>query len=209
MTYDELFCFGVVIDGHTWGFTNQYDDSGMYYYLTEKGKFDQLHMADQVLFNEYERILSGRGYIWSVSIPLLKKYFVLGSGADTFMMAFPQQDYMRLWQFGFADKIMSKPHSLYPQVGVQDGVIALLGMVAFFVMYLAQSVWLYISSKFESFYEQAGVAAMLAVLGFAVMGISNDSCMAVSPIFWAIAGLGVYLNSQSAKLKKERKTATE
>ncbi len=207
--YGEVLCFEVLIDGHTWCFTNQYDGTGSYYYLTEKGKFDKLYMAEQVLFKGYERLFSGRGYIWSVSIPLLKKYFVLGSGADTFMMAFPQQDYMRLWQFGFADKIMSKPHSLYLQVGVQDGVIALLGMVAFFVMYLAQSVWLYISSKFESFYEQAGVAAMLAVLGFAVMGISNDSCMAVSPIFWAIAGLGVYLNSQSAKLKKERKTATE
>ena len=166
-------------------------------------------MAEQVLFNEYERILSGRGYIWSVSIPLLKKYFVLGSGADTFVIAFPQQDYLRLWRNGFSEQIMSKPHSLYLQVGVQDGVIALLGMVAFFVMYLAQSVWLYISSKFENFYEQAGVAVMLAVLGFAVMGISNDSSVTVSPIFWAIAGLGVYLNSQSAKLRKERKSATE
>lgn len=207
--YDGVVCFGVVIDGHTWRFTNQYDDSGMYYYLTEKGKFDQLHMAEQVLFGDYERILSGRGYIWSVSIPLLKKHFVLGSGADTFVITFPQQDYLRLWRNGFSEQIMSKPHSLYLQVGVQNGVIALLGMMAFFVMYLLQSVHLYINSRFESFYEQAGVAVMLAVLGFAVMGISNDSSVTVSPIFWAIAGLGVYLNSQSARLRKERESATE
>jgi len=207
--YGDILCFDVLIDGTTWCFTNQYDGTDSYYYLTEKGKFDKLYMAEQVLFNEYERILSGRGYIWSVSIPLLKKYFVLGSGADTFVIAFPQQDYLRLWRNGFSEQIMSKPHSLYLQVGVQDGVIALLGMLAFFVMYLAQSVRLYISSKFESFYEQAGVAVMLAVLGFAVMGISNDSSVTVSPIFWAIAGLGVYLNSQSAKLRKERKSATE
>lgn len=209
LNYKETFCFGVKIDGHDWRFTNQYDDTGTYYYLTEKGKFDKLHMAEQVLFNDYERILSGRGYIWSVSIPLLKKHFILGSGADTFVMAFPQQDYLRLWRNGFSLQIMSKPHSLYLQVGVQDGVIALLGMLSFFVMYLLQSVRLYINSKFESFYERTGVAVMLAVLGFAVMGISNDSSMTVSPIFWAIAGLGVYLNSQSAKLRKERKSATE
>ena len=207
--YDNMICFGVLIDGHTWRFTNQYDDSGSYYYLTEKGKFDKLTMAEQVLFNDYERVLSGRGYIWSVTIPLLKKYFVLGSGADTFVTAFPQQDYLRLWRNGFSEQIMSKPHSLYLQVGVQDGVIALLGMMGFFVIYLLQSVRLYIASKFESFYEQAGVAVMLAVLGFAVMGISNDSSMTVSPIFWAIAGLGVYLNSQSARIIKERKSATE
>ncbi len=207
--YDNKICFGVLIDGHMWRFTNQYDATGSYYYLTEKGKFDKLTMAEQVLFSDYERVLSGRGYIWSVTIPLLKKYFVLGSGADTFVTAFPQQDYLRLWRNGFSEQIMSKPHSLYLQVGVQDGVVALLGMVAFFVIYLLQSVKLYINSKFESFYEQAGVAVMLAVLGFAVMGISNDSSMTVSPIFWAIAGLGVYLNSQSAKLIKTRKSATE
>lgn len=207
--YNNTVCFSVMIDGSTWRFSNQYDDSEEYYYLTAKGKFDKLLMTEQVLFGDYERILSGRGYIWSVTIPLLKQYFVLGSGADTFVTAFPQQDYMRLWRNGFSEQIMSKPHSLYLQVGVQDGVIALLGMIAFFVMYLLQSARLYITSKFESFYEQAGVAVMLAVLGFAVMGISNDSSMTVSPIFWAIAGLGVYLNSQSAKLINARKSATE
>ena len=166
-------------------------------------------MAEQVIFNDYEKILSKRGYIWSVSIPLLKKHIVLGSGADTFVATFPQQDYLRLWRNGYAAQLMSKPHSLYLQVGVQDGVIALLGMLSFFVLYLLQSVRLYINSRFESFYEQAGVAVMLAVLGFAVMGISNDSSTTVSPIFWAIAGLGVFLNSQSAKIRKERKTAKE
>ena len=207
--YNDVLCFGLWIDGHPWRFSNKYDDSGKYYYLTEKKKFDQLHMAEQVLFEDYERILSGRGYIWSVSLPLLKEHFFLGSGADTFVTAFPQQDYLRLWRNGFSDQIMSKPHSLYLQVGIQDGVIALLGMIAFFVMYLIYSVRLYINSRFESFYEQAGVAVMLAVLGFAVMGISNDSSVTVSPIFWAIAGLGVYLNHQSACLIKERKMATE
>jgi len=206
---DATICVQVLIEGHAWIFTNQYDDTGEYYYLTEKGKFDKLRMAEQVLFNDYERILSGRGYIWSVSIPLLKKYFVLGSGADSFVTAFPQQDYLRLWRNGFAEQVMSKPHSLYLQVGVQDGVIALLGMLVFFGIYLIQSVRLYINTKFESFYEQAGVAVMLGVLGFVVMGISNDSSTTVSPLFWAIAGLGVYLNSQSAKVIKTRKSATE
>ena len=104
---------------------------------------------------------------------------------------------------------MSKPHSLYLQVGVQDGVVALLGMLAFFVMYLGYSVRLYIASRFESFYERVGVAVMLAVLGFAVMGISNDSSITVSPIFWALAGLGVYLNSKSAEFIKSRKSVSE
>lgn len=207
--FDTHFGFCVTIGRFDWIFTNEYDESGTYYYLTAKGKFDKLHMAEQVIFNDYERVLSGRGYIWSVSIPLLKKHFILGSGADTFVMAFPQQDYLRLWRNGFSEQIMSKPHSLYLQVGVQDGVIALLGMLIFFVMYLGYSVRLYIASHFESFYERAGVAVMLAVLGFAVMGISNDSSITVSPIFWVLAGMGVYLNGKSAQLIKSRKSASE
>lgn len=207
--FDTCFGFSISIDGHDWVFTNECDEGGSYYYLTAKGKFDKLHMAEQVIFNDYERVLSGRGYIWSVSIPLLKKHFILGSGADTFVMTFPQQDYLRLWRNGFSEQIMSKPHSLYLQVGVQDGVIALLGMLIFFVMYLGYSVRLYIASHFESFYERAGVAVMLAVLGFAVMGISNDSSITVSPIFWVLAGLGVYLNGKSAQLIKSRKSASE
>ena len=209
LQYEEYIGFCVNIEGHDWVFTNEYAEDGSYYYLTTKGMFDKLHMAEQVIFNDYERVLSGRGYIWSVSIPLLKEHFILGSGADTFVMTFPQQDYLRLWRNGFAEQIMSKPHSLYLQVGVQDGVIALLAMLAFFVMYLGYSVRLYIASRFESFYECAGVAVMLAVLGFAVMGISNDSSITVSPIFWVLAGLGVWLNSKSAELLKSRKSASE
>ena len=210
LSYREgMNCIDITIDGHIWSFTDEYDSSGTYYYLTEKDKFDKLYMADQVVFNDYERILSGRGYIWSVTLPLLKKYIVIGSGADTFVTAFPQQDYLRLWRNGFSEQIMSKPHSLYLQVAVQDGVIAMLGMLAFFVMYLLQSVRLYINSRFESMYERVGVAVMLAVLGFAVMGISNDSNIAVSVVFWAVAGLGVFCNSQVAKSRKTQNTATE
>ncbi|MBR3642305.1 MAG: O-antigen ligase family protein, partial [Parasporobacterium sp.] len=36
---------------------------------------------------------SGRGYIWDTTFPVLKKHFLIGSGADTFMMEFPQNDY--------------------------------------------------------------------------------------------------------------------
>ena len=204
--YGTYRCLNLNIENHDWVFTNHYEDDYSYYYLTTKGKFDKIVTAEQVLFNDYERVFSGRGYIWSVTIPLLKEHILLGSGADTFAMTFPQQDYVRLWRNGFSEQVMSKPHSLYLQIGVQNGVLALLGILAFFAIYLFDSLRLYISAKFESYYEQVGVAVMLATIGFAVMGISNDSSMTVSPIFWAIAGLGVYVNAQ---VKKARKSASE
>lgn len=205
--YDEYLCLCTEIDGHEWVFTNQFSEDYSYYYLTTKGKFDKITTAKQVIFNDYEQLFSGRGYIWSVTIPVLKEHILLGSGADTFVIEFPQQDYVRLWRNGFAEQLMSKPHSLYLQVGVQDGVLALLGLIAFFAVYLFQSLKLYINTDFTNYYDQVGVAIMLSVIGFAVMGISNDSSVTVSPIFWAVTGLGVYVNHKSSELKKSRKCA--
>lgn len=196
------FCINT--NGREWCFSNQYDDSGTYYYVSEKGKFDRMIMAEQVLFNDYETIFSGRGYIWSVTIPLLKNKIILGSGADTFMIEFPHQDYLRLWRNGYNTLVMSKPHCLYLQVGVQTGVISLIALLTFFIMYGISSIRLFINSRFETFYEQVGVAVFLSVIGFAVTGITNDSCVAVSPIFWAIAGMGVFVNAKCKEMKKNK-----
>lgn len=202
--YDIYLGISLGIENNEWIFTNQYADDNSYYYLTTKGKFDKIVTADQELFNNYERVFSGRGYIWSVTIPLLKDHLLLGSGADTFATTFPQQDYVRLLRNGFSEQVMSKPHSLYLQIGIQNGVLAMLGVLAFFAIYLFDSLRLYINAKFNTYYEQLGVAAMLATIGFSVMGLSNDSSVTVSPIFWAIAGLGVYVNAQ---VKIARKSA--
>lgn len=204
--YGDYLCLCVDIEGYEWVFTNQYAEDYTYYFLTAKGKFDKIITAEQALFSNYERIFSTRGYIWSVTIPLLKDHILLGSGADTFTMTFPQQDYMRLWRNGFSEQIMTKPHSLYLQVGVQNGVVALLALLAFFGIYLVDCVRLYINIDFKNYYEQIGIAVMLSVIGFAITGISNDSSVTVSPIFWAIAGLGVYVNAQ---VKKSRKKLSE
>lgn len=46
------------------------------------------------VFKGHERSLSGRGYIWGRTIPLLKKFLLWGSGPDTFTVKFPQTDYV-------------------------------------------------------------------------------------------------------------------
>ena len=122
---------------------------------------------------------------------------------------FPQQDYYRLWRYGFSKSVMTKPHSLYLQVGVQDGVIALMALIAFFLWYLVDCVRLYISTRFKTYNEQIGVASMLAVIGYAVTGISNDSSVTVSPIFWAVVGLGVWVNARVRKQRSEAERQVE
>jgi len=147
-----------------------------------------------VLFSGYERYASGRGYIWSRTIPLLKKYIVFGSGADTFVMAFPQQDYVNLYNYGFKGELLTKPHNLYLQIGVQTGVLSLIAFIVFYAMYFISSLRLYIKGRFKSYYAQVGAAILAASVSYIVLGLANDSSLTVAPVFWALIGLGITVN---------------
>ena len=64
-------------------------------------------------FKGVERLGSNRGYIYSRSIPLLKKNIILGAGADNFVLEFPQQDIKSKLEFlGDPYVIIDKPHNL-------------------------------------------------------------------------------------------------
>ena len=197
--YEDTPLFYVNINNINWYFTNQTDD-GSYYYLNKYGKLDKIITAPHALFSGYERYASGRGYIWSRTLPLLKKHIVLGSGADTFVMAFPQQDYVGLDNYGFGDQLMTKPHNLYLQIGVQTGVLSLIAFLAFYIMYFISSVRLYIKGSFKSYYAQVGVAILIATVGYMVLGIANDSSLTVAPVFCVLLGLGIAVN----RLAKQR-----
>lgn len=200
--YEEDLCFYVTIDGHEWYFTNQTDD-GTYYMINLYGKLDKIVTAPSAVFTGYERYASGRGYIWSRTIPLLRKYIILGSGADTFQLVFPMQDYVNRYNFGYYDQIITKPHNMYLQIGVQTGVLSLLAFLIFYAIYFISSLRLYIKGHYKSFYSQVGVAIFLSTFCYMVVGIANDSILAVAPIFWAMMGLGICANIKAKKCIKE------
>jgi len=191
--YDGMYGFAVTIDGHEWKFTNQTEDN-TYYFINNKGKLDKIHTAPSALFSGYEKYASGRGYIWSRTIPLLANNIILGSGADTFVTEFPQQDYVNLYNYGFGDLLLTKPHNMYLQIGVQTGVISLLAFLVFYIMYFISSIRIYIKSRFEHYYAKVGLAIFMGTISYMIMGIANDSMITVAPIFWVLIGLGTAIN---------------
>ncbi|CRZ33370.1 O-antigen ligase-like membrane protein [Herbinix hemicellulosilytica] len=197
--FNDINSFYVNIDEHDWFFTNFTPDN-TYYYITRYGKLDKIIKAPSVLFNGYEKYASGRGYIWSRTIPLLKKYLFLGAGADTYVLAFPQQDYVNLYNYGFSNQILTKPHNMYLQIAVQSGVLSLVAYLVFYAMYFVSSFKLYIKSKFISYYSQVGVAILISTFTYMVVSLANDSIIAVSPIFWVLIGLGIVTNKKEKKL---------
>ncbi|SHK68323.1 O-Antigen ligase [Anaerocolumna jejuensis DSM 15929] len=196
--YNNVLCMNLIIEGKDWVFTNQTGD-GTFYYLNTKGKFDKMVTADSAIFTGYEKLISGRGYIWSRSIPLLKNNIILGGGADSFVFEFPQNDYLNYYNSGFEGQTLTKPHSLYLQVGIQTGLLSLIAMLVFYIMYFISSIRLYLKCNFDSYWEKTGAAYFLGSISYMIVCISNDSTVTVAPVFWTIIGIGVAINYKLSK----------
>jgi hypothetical protein len=159
------------------------------------GTLDLPSNPDKIsLVDGYESLFSGRAYIWSRSIPLLKKYIIIGAGPDMFPIAFPQDDYVGKLNSMGLNTVVDKPHNMYVQMGVNTSVVSLLAMLTIFGMYLVDSFKLFINRSFETFKDYIGVGLFASVTAYLVSGFFNDQIISVAPIFYAMLALGITVN---------------
>lgn len=172
---------------------------GEFGYVTQYGKIGMIEEAPAVL-KGYERAFSGRGYIWGRTIPLLKNHILIGTGPDTFIEAFPQNDYVKRYNTSqsMLQEIPSKAHSMYLQSALQTGVLSLVCLMMFVFCYLRESVRLYGKNQEKNL---TGIACCISVIIYLLMGLMNDSNLATSPVFWGIFGLGMAENQIKKKIK--------
>lgn len=166
-----------VEDTRHWYFTNQTED-GSYKYVTVFGKPDAADSDAVRVFEPLrgrERMISGRGYIWSRTIPLLADHILLGSGQDCFVAEFPNGDYLGKAAHGYEDVLVTRPHNMYLQTGVQSGIVALLCVLVFLMRLMrrlgAGRGGLQTAALFSS------------LLGYMLMGLTNDSSLTTTPVF--------------------------
>lgn len=146
-------------------------------------------------FNGKEKIGSARGYIWSRSIPMIKDNLMLGSGPDTFVFEFPQKDYIgKYWAYGTPTMLVDKPHNLYLQILLNDGLIALFAFLAIILIYSIDSLKLYTRKDKYTKSQLIGICTFLGVIGYLFAGFFNDSVVSVAPVFWIVLGTGVSIN---------------
>lgn len=180
-----------------------YDQTDGYVYLNDYGKADILKEIEHLDFGSLEDIGSGRGYIWSRTLPLLKDNLIIGKGPDTFLYAYPQSDYV-----GKANNcktpytLIEKPHNLYFMIGIQTGMISLIAFITFYFMYLVKSIRLYKGKNLNTLKARMGLGCLVATLSFMISGLFNDSSLQTTPIFIVLLGLGMDINH-----KLERKQA--
>jgi len=166
-------------------------------FINEKGRAVKMKEIESWGFEEKERWGSSRGYIWSRTIPMITKNWLIGYGPDTFSIHFPQHDFLgKIRAFGTIGMIVDKPHNMYLQTAVNSGLIDLIAKLAIFAIYLWASGKLFIKCKCESFYEIAGVGIFLGVFAYLVSGLFNDSVVSVAPVFWVLLGTGIAINKQ-------------
>lgn len=152
---------------------------------------------------------SGRGYIWSRSIPILKDTIFLGAGPDCFIYAFPQDEIVgKLNNLRSYNLAVDKPHNMYLQIGINTGVISLIAFLGICIIYVFSSIKLLWKSTYERFIERVNLAFLISVVGYLVTALANDQINSVAPLFYVILGLGIAAN-RICKVEKQKQECVQ
>ncbi len=205
--YENRHAFGLYINDRSFYFTNQIV-LGNYKYINELGNLDECVIPANV-FPGYEQAASGRGYSWGRTIPLLADNLIVGSGPDTFVLEFPQNDYVARYRSAFDWTLFTRPHNFYLQMGVQTGVLSLLAFLVFYAIYFVKSCKLYCFREYRKPEEWMGFALFLSSVGFMAAGLANDSLIVVTPVFYVLLGAGMAVNHKLCPKKTETKNEVE
>ena len=199
----ERYGFIVNVEDKDWCFTNQLTDDGTYYYYSSIGTLTKL--TEENVSDDFKPLVNlssfanGRGYIWNKTICMLKDYIFFGSGADTFAVAYPNDDFVDKYNNAYDNLVITKPHNMYLQIAVQTGVLSLICFLVFYLWYFISSVRIYFRQRLDNLLVITGFAILLGTMGYMISGLANDSTVTVSPLFWALMGAGIGVNHRIKK----------
>lgn len=194
--YQGIICMDVLLDESHWIITNQL--APVYLYLNRYGKFDTITMPETAIFTDYPTWLTYRGHIWARSIPLLKNHILLGSGADTFLMEYPNNDYLGVHQSKTYGEYTTRPHNWYLQVGIQTGAVSLLFLLSALFLYMKNGSYFCIhnikmtaSDRNKNESERLLEACFIGTTVILLMNLTNDSSICTTPLLWCMIGMAL------------------
>lgn len=163
--------------------------TGRYEYVSINGKTDELSKASAVS-DQFDSILNGRGYIWNRVFPLIGANLLVGTGPDSFMQVFPQNDYVARANlgYGFFSEILTNAHSLYLQSILQNGILPLICMIGFMGISMKKA-WKYYTKK-QSYdcMDKISLACFLGSCGYLICGLTFASNVGTTPIYMILTG---------------------
>jgi hypothetical protein len=183
---------GVADDPQIWPFALTGEGT---FYHSDIGKRVKLRNVPHIGWSDNLGFGSGRGYIWSRTLPMLRDTIILGHGADTYCIYFPHEDYVGKYNTGWnINMIVDKPHNMYLGAAVGTGVISVIALLALFLIYIAQSFRLYLRARYDDFASTAGAGIFFGILGFLISAFVDDSSVSVMPLFYGLLGVGIAIN---------------
>ena len=175
-----------------------------YRYITGAGKVVKLnnHIRTAGLFPE--DFFSNRGIIWNRTIPLLSRHILIGSGSNTFLMDYPQDNYIMkdLLIESETTSVDVKPHNLFLQQWVENGLLALIFYLVVVIGYMVQAAGLIRKNDIKEPLVIISIGIFAGICAHTAAGIANDSNVCTSPVMWILLGLGFAVNNLIRKAQK-------
>ena len=185
--------------------SNQVEGKSGYYYLNPYGRFVQDDGSDIEKAGVFpDQLFSSRGKIWNKTLPLLKNHLLIGCGSGLFITVFPQNDYIDKMFINTNYDV--KPHNLYAQYWVEEGLPFLLCVLAFFVIFYVMIIKGLVVKEGGITNEgnrRIAIACAASVTVFLVAGIPGDSMIVHSPTFWTFLGIGMAAGWTELRRKKQ------
>ena len=117
-----------------------------------------------------ETIGSGRLVVWENSIPLVKKYWLIGCGLDNFKNAYPNSGPLKY----------DKAHNVYLQIAVTNGLPALI--IFLILLFIAFIKGIKLKNGFIT-------PIYMAFIGYSIQAFFNISVIDVAPYYYIILGI--------------------
>ncbi|KNY26029.1 O-antigen ligase family protein [Pseudobacteroides cellulosolvens] len=141
------------------------------------------------LFTGKERFASGRGYIWSRTIPLVKNYIAVGSGPDTFYYAFQQDDYIGKLKFMYNAYVnIDMAHNMFLQKAIETGGLSML-------IFILIILWILFSA-----FRKKNVSILAITVVYCICGLFTDENICTMIVFWPLIGIE-FPNMYSSNMK--------
>ncbi len=157
--------------------------------------------AEYIGFENYPNAITNRGYIWSRSIPLLLESPIVGHGSDTFFEIFPNDDLGAKGFVGMQNIDVDKPHSIYLNMAINNGLIYLVGFLGVVCLVLYDKFKLLFEFEGENYKRIAIIVYISGIFAYLVNGLSTDNLVVIVMTFW------IYL-AVSNSIFEDKKTTT-
>ena len=147
------------------------------YFINIKYKIDDNYNIVSDIKNinnkNINEISSGRITIWKNSLPLIKKYYLLGAGLDNFGEVYEYNtDIIRY----------DKAHNVYLQILITNGIIPLTLILIICILVFIKGVKLK---------DKLYLPIYFACIGYMIQSFANISVIDVAPTFFILLGLSL------------------